>query len=233
MKINTDTTRRIGLILILGLSVALLDIKLARAEAKAESDSGFYVLSQLGLATVPDVKLTAPGTDIELNKINHNLGWTFGAAVGYKKNYIRLELESMFTYATHDMGEMSIYNATGNTVMLAVMSNVYVDMFDYDFDGTTGRFVPYVGIGAGYARIVPTQKISMFGIDIEESAVINSLGVQGMLGVKYYITEEYAIDFKYKLLVIPGSTLETNYKQKMDYNTFAISTFNVGLSYSF
>jgi len=233
MKINTDTTRRIGLIVILGLSVALLDIKLAQAESETESNSGLYVLGQFGLAVISDTKIAAPGTDIELDRLKHKSGFAWGGAVGYKIDYVRLELESMFTYALQDIEAEPNFNVVGNSLMLTMMANVYVDMFNYDFEDIKGKFVPYAGIGAGYAGMLVTQEVSMFDITVKEEAMLNSFGVQGMLGAKYFITENYAIDFKYKLLVVPGSTFETTNKQKWDYSTFAVNTFNVGLSYSF
>lgn len=229
MKINTDVTRRVGVVIVLGLSMTLFGLKSAYAESK----TGFYVKGQLGLSAIPSIDITAQDSNVLLNKIEHNLGWNIGAALGYRKSYVRIELEEDYKFAMQKESVVDIFNVTGSSDLFTVMANVYIDMFEYDSDNMASKVIPYIGAGMGLVGVSSRQKVNVFGSTIEEKMNKLTFGVQALIGVQYYITKAYALDFKYKLLVVTGSNFETNYNQKLAYNTFATSTFNVGLSYHF
>lgn len=225
MRINTDTMRKAGTVIILGLSLILLGLKLANAEGL----SGPYVSANLGLAVLPDFKFTLDNDSTTYDYINHNLGFAAHFAGGYKKERVRVELEVASLIVSHKKEESTYMRLTGKSGLITVMGNIY-----YDFaDSEASTLVPYVGIGAGYVFLSTEKTSELFGSSIDQVITNNLLGAQGIIGIKYNIDEQSAITLQWKGLITQGPDFEIPGVMKLEYDAFLTNTFSVGVLYRF
>ena len=114
-------------------------------QARADQKQGFYV-GAFGNYTFhrdSDVEGTPSG------QLEFDNGWTFGGSAGYKFNYAwRAEVEGSYRKNKGDEFDTAAPGVSGNGKLtsLAIMGNVYYDIL-------ISRFIPYLGAGAGAARV--------------------------------------------------------------------------------
>jgi len=231
MKIDTYNMIRIGIMIVLGLSLILLGLK----SANAEGLSGPYISGNLGLAVLPDFKYTINGGSTKYDYINHNLGFGASFAGGYKKERFRIELEVASSMVTHkeeylDGGPLlPDMTLTGNTSIITVMGNVYLEFFDSE----ASTLVPYIGVGSGYVRLSTKKTLELFGVSTDQKINNNLLGAQGIVGLKYNMDEKSAITFQWKGLITQGPTFKIPGTTDLKYDAFYTNTFAVGVLYRF
>lgn len=114
-------------------------------------------------------------------------GWAFGGSVGYKFDYAwRPEVE--VSYRRNDVDEIKsggVNVASGDRLSsLAVMGNVYYDIL-------VSRFIPYIGVGAGMARV----KAEYDNIGTDKDWVF---AYQFMAGLSYAIVPNLRVRLGYK-----------------------------------
>lgn len=166
------------------------------------------------------------GANLEImNPYNpyHPLGWNAGGAVGYHWTHWRLEVASDYSQNPRSHTFIQEWNGVfphhtfGNLSTLSAMLNVY-----YDFH--LGNFIPYVGLGLGWQGVwgdlwsftqSSNNNIMSFTPIYPHNRIFSTLGVQGIVGLDYKITDHVRL----------GVSLRTGFVYQ--------NQLNVGLSYSF
>lgn len=200
-------------------------------------DNGFLVVN--GVALVP----------VAVNNVNNfwnynTAGWNIGAALGYRYNNWRVELEG--SYMQHSANNtwfgFNLNNAffgnfhTRNLDIVTVLLNGY-----YDFD-MGNNFVPYVGLGLGWGQ---TQTRWNFGFanvvnPFAASWTRNGFAFQGVLGLDYKVTDNVRIGVSYHAVGLANGNNNGRLVALNGFN-FAFGNhnigfenkFNLGLSYFF
>lgn len=201
--------------------------------AAMAAGEGFYVGAQGGVNWQNDADLEYNGFSL---KTEHDLGWAAGVVVGYKTDLgIRAELEA--TYRRNELDKTNDRtvgsNWSGNSNSWAFMGNVL-----YDFNTGT-PFTPYIGAGAGIARVsVDLNENYRFGPSLEINEEDWVFAYQGIVGVSYNISNELAVslDYRYFATVDPeykfSGSLASTVPGKID-GEYSNHTIMLGLRYSF
>lgn len=229
------------------------------APAPVVDNSGFYIGINGGL------NLLANGNNdwnngflvnnVALVPINNgnwwryrNPGWNLGAALGYRYNNWRVELEGSYMRHNSNNNLWGFNNAVGvffgnfnlnRLQIITVLLNGY-----YDFD-MGNNFVPYVGLGLGWAQ---TQTRWNWGFGPVFAPALNAFNntwtrngfaFQGVLGLDYKVTDNVRFGVSYHAVGITNS----NNNRVWALNGFNFgfgnrnigfeNKFNLGLSYFF
>jgi opacity protein-like surface antigen len=151
-------------------------------------------------------------------KVTHGIGGGGGGQIGYRICYFRVEGELMVDFNPYSKATINGFSfkrhfvpfptpqfgikMSGNTSFGAGLINGFYDIYDEDDNPS---FVPYVGLGIGYARIQnqinfrtitqATGQVSLGGTKVSSSAPIG----QAILGLNYFYSDEtsFGIDYRY------------------------------------
>lgn len=168
----------------------------AGTQARADAKQGPYVgvFGNYAFQRHADVAGNAGGS----GNAHFDNGWAFGGSVGYKFDYAwRPEVE--VSYRSNDVDQIKAGGsevATGNKLSsLAVMGNVYYDIL-------VSRWIPYIGAGAGMARV----KASYDNIGSGKDWVF---AYQFMAGLSYAIVPNLRVRLGYKFFATRHAKFET------------------------
>lgn len=146
--------------------------------------------------------------------LEYKVGGNFGTQLGYRICNFRAEGELVFNYAPLSqvkIGGVSIkrhvtltnpIRLSGQSVVGAGLINGYYDFYDEENDPT---WVPYLGLGIGYAYVrnsvtfsLPYLYINSFSLNVKgnESAPIG----QAILGISYYASDDLSIGLDYRYI---------------------------------
>lgn len=184
--------------ILLGTAVAAMLPSAAMAAGE-----GFYVGAQGGINWEPDADLDYSGFKLQTE---YDLGWAAGVYAGYKFSQgIRAEIEA--TYRRNDLDKTDDTtvgsNWNGDNSSWAFMANVL-----YDVNTGTG-FTPYIGVGAGVARVsLNLNENYAFGSSLEIDEDDWVFAYQGIVGVAYNVTSNLAVSLDYRYF----ATLDPDYK---------------------
>jgi opacity protein-like surface antigen len=172
----------------------------------------FVSLVPITLAPNPLIPLLPTVVANSTNEINYSVGGNGAIQVGYRwcENY-RFEGELNFGGSKISEVQFPVFgpirrhqnpyglSLTGSTGMLAALFNAYYDFYT---PGSDSNFVPYVGIGIGYAYFRTNFGLQQYGTYISGSRFKESTTApvgQGILGVSYFIDETISVgaDFRY------------------------------------
>lgn len=190
------------------------------------------VLPQVALAN--DMYVSGAGgvsllqdSDFEGSAINaeteYDYGYTGLITLGNRyHNGIRAELE--LGYRDNGVDNVGNVNATGHASSLTMMGNV---LYNFMKDS---RFTPYVGIGAGVAR-VEYENVQLVGasrVDDFDYAP----AVQGIIGANYALNETLSMFTNYQYLTALNVDVDTDAGTDVDadYDNHSVV---VGLRYNF
>lgn len=171
----------------------------------------------------------ASGTDVTISRItpadpffvfrpsiSYNILVNLGAQVGYRCNKLRYEVELLYDVNTiskisrvpPDLDGVTISdtNVKGQTWALGGLFNAYYEFYDLDYSET--RWVPYVGLGIGYAQVNSSLDYQLAatpiipgltGATLQVNTVENTPIGQGIIGASYFMsdTSSIATDFRY------------------------------------
>ncbi len=180
--------------------------------ASAQVTPGWYLGLSGGLNILRDGDVGGAG------RADYDKGWAALGGVGYQFGDFRLEFEP--GYRSNDLD--SIRNAAtagGEVSALSGMLNVYHDFMP------SSQFNPYLGVGAGAARI-KADGITRNGVTIADGND-TVFAYQGIAGATYAFTRNLAVDAAYRYFdtqdaKISGSDL-----------AYKSHTVTVGLVYRF
>lgn len=175
----------------------LVAASVAAPTAAQETDSP-YAAIQAGVTLIDDA--TAKSTVTEEYSLDP--GFAAGGALGYAFGQLRVEGEALFKSASLD--EVT-YAPTGLTVdvsgsvsVLGVMANAW-----YDID-TASPWTPYIGGGAGWARIGAEVK----EVDFDESDGVFAYQVGA--GIGYSMSESTTVFIEYRYFGSSDPEFERN-----------------------
>jgi len=144
-------------------------------------------------------------------KLNYSFYGDIGGEVGYRFNQFRLEGELLFNqspYRKFTIGDYQITNSknalyrfSGYTRTTALMFNALFDAYSL-FDQTC--FVPYIGVGLGYAHIQNSVKLYLNNVVIPGTTVSdqeNAGAGQFILGINYFMDDFTTLGLDYRYFV--------------------------------
>jgi outer membrane protein OmpA-like peptidoglycan-associated protein len=201
------------------LAASVLALPVAAMPAQAQQVNGLYVAAGVGLNWLQDADLSATGTladELRLAgrgttaDIRFDIGYVGVISVGYGfGNGIRAEIEGNFRENEVDSirGFGGTVQAGGRARTYGVMANALYDIdLGLNFGGVS--FLPYVGIGAGYAwrefdnvsaRIGPFGTVA--GGRIDSDGTDGRFAYQAIVGASVPLTQ-----------YVPGLAFTTEYR---------------------
>lgn len=163
--------------------------------------AGPYVGGQAGVVFLSDSTFSASGGNSD---IKFDTGYGVGVVGGY--DYGTWRLEGEFTYRKNDNKEVTSGGVTdplgGDTSSTALMLNAY-----YDFRMVSPTFVPYLGAGAGGARVA-VKATDSTGTVIDDSALV--FAYQFAAGVGFVVSPQLTIDLGYKYFALADPSFDVS-----------------------
>ena len=161
----------------------------------AYSSEGFYGKVSIGTAMPLDADIEQSGVSMETEQDD---GVALGAALGYDFGNIRIEGE--LTHQTNDFRELKFggnrFDLEGKTRATAFLVNGC-----YDFTNKT-PFTPYVTAGLGCAKI-EVKDLNFKGSARPATSDDEwEFAYQAGAGVEYAVTEQIALDLKYRFFAM-------------------------------
>jgi opacity protein-like surface antigen len=153
----------------------------------------------------------------------YQTGYFGGGRLGYKNNPMRYEAE--LTYFNANLSHFAKNNVRQNAVGgynngIIGMANIY-----YDFPGILSCLDPFLGFGIGYSWLnAPIQDLSQTSPS-SFRLTSSAFAYQGIIGLTYNFSENYALDISYRYLATPkvftfGHVFQSNFA-------------NIGITYRF
>jgi opacity protein-like surface antigen len=182
-------------------------------------------VAPVALTMPPLAGLTLPIAGTVHGKLSYNLGANIAGQVGYRCNKIRYEGELLLNSNSYSKLVVGPYSITttpkakknskfrtypplgpvglrmkGTTSIFAGIFNAYYDFYDEDDSDT--KFVPYLGLGIGYAYVQNTLDFYYDYVKINpknNKASSTTPIAQGILGMDYFVsnTTSLGLDFRY------------------------------------
>ena len=131
-----------------------------------------------------------------------------GLDIGYRCAQFRVEGELLLNYNPYKQieGQDIIlkpkknknFSIKGQTYMGAIMANAFYDFF---VPGGTTNWVPYVGLGIGYATVKRSNTLYFNSVEVPYSTFsesANAPAAQGVVGASYYLDDFFAISLDYR-----------------------------------
>lgn len=196
-------------------------LTIAAVFGTAAADAGeVYVGLSGGLNLAGDMDIEGTGID---SSADFGAGAGAAAALGYGYgNGFRTELE--VGWRRNDVDDVSGTGASGDVSAFSGMLNGF-----YDVDTGTG-FTPYLGAGAGVARVAADGVSPVSGTRVDDNDI--ALAVQGIAGLAYRLDEQWALTADYQYFTTPNLEYRTDSGVDVD-GDYAAHTFRVGLRLSF
>lgn len=232
--------------------LALAGLLLANCSAFAATPmEGWYAGLMLGANYIPKVNFTLatpylltilPASLLANNQLGFRVGIDGGGQVGYRICNFRLEGQLLFSATPYNNltllgvqfkrhSQPSIYlpggvpSIGGGTDFGAGIFNAYYDFFNEESDPS---FVPYVGLGIGYAYVqnkISFKYITPLGKQFQASFKdnVSKPVAQLIVGTSYFYSDEtaFALDFRY---------LTTN---KFKYINDRLQNYSLNLSFNY
>ena len=199
------------------IKYAIAALALASSASYAvEPAEGWYAGLLLGFSDAPSLTFNVnnPFAAVPLPaKLTYDIYGNAAAQIGFRCNKLRYEGEVVFNRNPYDrltVGNFSIKNTRnnngsglgmkGNTSMIAGLFNAYYEFYDEDYSAT--KWVPYAGLGIGYASIHNRLDFYVNSVLLNEnrnSVTKSSAIAQGILGINYFFTDNVSLgsDLRY------------------------------------
>lgn len=190
--------------LLAAVSCALLGNSTNAVSEECSPNSGFYIggFGGVNMTNVKDLK-SEKSDEIDIN-VKREPGFTGAAAVGYKfQTGFRTELEvayrKMAIPIEIDLKIADSYERYAkinhDIEAFSGMANVY-----YDFDCFNLPVTPYIGVGAGVAKIVRSTSLSTeYFEDGSDYTTCHTRGVyQAIAGLSYKVCDKTELSLEYR-----------------------------------
>lgn len=156
------------------------------------AEEGGYFSAFIGPSFLKNATFYDPGVPVTVDT-EFKTGLTVGIALGYNLGTFRLEGEA--GYRTH-----SIDKFEGDIKTLSYLVNGFYDI------NTTTAFTPYIGGGAGIAKI-DVKDVSMDGVSVDK-ADDTVLAYQLGAGIGYAIGKKLTLDIGYRYFATSNPEFE-------------------------
>ncbi|HVY84448.1 MAG TPA: OmpA family protein [Caulobacterales bacterium] len=172
------------------LKTVALAALLAASAGAAHATEGWYARGDVGYTVDGELDFNPPSADLKKD-------WMESLGLGYAfNNGFRVEGELSHRYNGLDE-DANI--ADGGVHAWAAMANVY-----YDFN-RGGSIQPYVGLGAGAAKLVSNTTFTG-GQFYDDSDTVAAY--QAMIGVAFPVTEQLDVDIGYRYFHAPNANFD-------------------------
>ncbi len=190
------------------------------ASAALAEENGLYLGAAGGLSIARDSRIV--GTGIDSNAEFDN-GLAGAGAVGYGfGSGLRAELE--LGYRENDVDSIGGLAGAGDVSAISTMGNV---LFDFD---NSSRFTPYLGVGAGAARVDLDGASPVGGGSINDDDT--AFAYQGIAGVSYRVSDRFKLTLDYRYFAAPDVEVTTSTGVAVD-TEYRSHSIMVGLRFSF
>ncbi|MGE5147461.1 MAG: OmpA family protein [Candidatus Eiseniibacteriota bacterium] len=204
-KQNTITTRHLaGGAVVLGLLGALAtpasaeEAKISTPPASALA-VGPYVGAAGGLNIQRDTDVSGPGFD---GSVDSNLGWAGLLSLGYRfRNGLRTEIEG--GYRRNNVDEIDNCPTCGDDGFTQAFSLMANALYDFNINGSPLH--PYIGAGAGAAKVRAGGIGPVPGTSINDSDW--AFAYQGIAGVSYAVSKPVELFAEYRYFATQGLDL--------------------------
>lgn len=186
------------------------------------AEDGPYVEGRLGISLPQDSELDSATTSQEVDLENGFVG-NFAVGHGYG-NGVRTELELGFRENDVDSVSGGGGASTGDVSSWSAMVNAL-----YDFNAS-GKLQPYIGVGAGIARLDVSGASPSAGTIIDDADT--TFAWQGMAGVAYAVSERVKLTLGYRYFAVPDASFNSSAGTSFD-SDYASHDILFGLRYSF
>ncbi len=159
--------------------------------------------------------------------LDFDSGFVFGGAVGYQiLEQWRVELGATYEGRDLDAADSLLLLDSGDVDVLAVMASFYRD-FSLKIGGDIIK--PFIGGGIGVARLELDNLVPAFPNGPVPDEQDTNFAWTGTAGVGYQLTEQLALDFRYRYMDAGAFTVDTTFEtSEGDYRSHAIM---VGMRY--
>ncbi|KTD62045.1 outer membrane protein [Legionella spiritensis] len=180
---------------------------------------------------IPPLVSPLPATVTDnIGEIAYSVGGNVGGQLGYRWKKFRFEGELMFnmnqlssvnydSYSFKDHTTPDGFRMKGSTYFIAGLFNAYYELYK---EGSDANFVPYVGLGIGFAKLNSNMKLYntyVNNVYAKKSAVAEFTDnsgapiVQGIIGASYFLDDftSIGVDFRYlktNMISSLGASLE-------------------------
>jgi opacity protein-like surface antigen len=178
--------------LMITLCAILLSVSAVSYSSESEGFSGNYFTGYIGSASLKDSDLNSP----ELNGVTLNLsydaGMTFGAAIGYQDDALRVEME--LSHQKNDVNGISgpggSLGMSGDMSIVSLLANGYYDIIN------DTPITPFLSAGIGFSSVERSAFV-VNNTDIQNADdTVFAYQIGG--GVGYEINETVTIFAKYR-----------------------------------
>lgn len=209
----------------------------------AEPAEGWYAGFMLGPSYTPNINRnitinnpiitsTLPG------RLSYDILGNLGIQFGFRCNKFRYEGELNYNYNTFDKLKLGGFELTtdpnlvglsmkGYTGIGSALFNAYYEFYDEEYSAT--KFVPYIGLGIGYAQLNSSLNLYFNGTQLNRTTRTRSADApvaQGILGINYFFTDNVSLgtDFRY---------LTTNNIKAYNDSRVSYASWNLVMNFSF
>lgn len=223
----------------LGLLIGVL-LLLPFSSSFAETYDGVQLMSE-PLVHALYVRLSGgvirPATDTDNNstsggrvKTTYKSGWNGSSAFGYQfNNYLRAEVESMYTYSPVSKVSFTGFNEEMNGYAKGwiFFVNGYFDLHN------SSDFTPFIGVGAGYASIKAFNERKATP-EYPGYLKLNDPAVQGIVGLNYAISDSWLVGADAHLVYVKNDKAE-EFSSGVTYKNidFLRTLINLSVTYRF
>ncbi len=203
---------------------------------------GLFVGPSLTPSRDVTVIIPSPYTSIVTPSLSYGLLVNGGGQLGYRCNKFRFEGELLYNINNINkiteeaiIGPYTIStseNLSGETWLIGGLFNVYYEF--YDIDNSATRWVPYLGLGVGYAQINSSLNYTLNGIhaNYRISQISNEPIAQGILGINYFLSDMTSLgtDFRYYTTSITNNDSNGSNNFNSRYSAYSM---NLVFNYTF
>jgi len=182
----------------------------------SEPAEGWYAGLMLGISYAPSIKstvhVTSPFFTTSLPaKLTYKVLGNFAGQVGFRCRKFRYEVELDFNtnkFSKLTVGALSLsskkdifgLSMKGSTSTVSGILNAFYEFYDEDYSET--KFVPYVGLGIGYAHVENKLNLYHDGTKLMNTTHTKSSNAplaQAILGISYFFTNNISLgtDLRY------------------------------------
>ncbi len=181
--------------------------------------------------------LTNPFTGFPASgKLIYGTGVNGGGQIGYRYDKFRSEAEIIFNqnnFNTVQVGNLSLTSTNsnspatasflGHTSFIVGMFNTYYEFYKEDVEV---KFVPYVGLGIGYAQV--SNSVQLFYAQhqvFERNDTAYAPMGQAIVGLSYFFNDIRSLSVDYRYMTTP--------KHEALNSSISIQTINFSVNFSF
>ncbi len=209
----------------------------AEGDRRSDPNEGIYLRVGAGGSFMPALNGSfVSGSQVIQQTSTFDHGWDADAAMGYRFwTHYRAELSGGYFYNAMK----SNYSGTTNGQLQDGHGKAYFAFVNgyYNFETKT-KFEPYLGLGVGYVRrrymweLINSDPANTF------DATHASIGFQGLAGLSYYFTPQWAMSLDYHYVAATSYTVRVtsqagNPASGIYSVNFATSFINLGVSCRF